>query len=202
MYLTKRQREIYQFLRDFVAQHGYAPSYEEIKEHFHLSSLATVHKHITNLEQKGVITKGWNRGRSLEIIHTDPAPAPVVDIPLVGTVAAGQPIQVVEEQETLTVPASMVRRGRTYALRVRGNSMIDEHILDGDYVIVEERQTANNGEVVIALLNHEEATIKKFYWEQGQVRLQPANPALAPIMVQGGDFAIQGVVVGLLRKFS
>ncbi|RMF87156.1 MAG: transcriptional repressor LexA [Nitrospinota bacterium] len=200
MYLTKRQREIYQFICDFVSQHGYAPSYEEIRRHFRLSSLATVHKHITNLEKKGVITKGWNQGRSLEIVDT-PSPPPVIEIPLVGTVAAGQPIQAVEEQETLAVPADMVRRGRTYALRVRGNSMIDEHILDGDYVIVEERQTAYNGEIVIALLNREEATIKKFYQEKGGIRLQPANPALEPIIIREGEFAIQGVVIGLIRKF-
>ncbi len=202
MYLTKRQQEIYQFLRAFVAQHGYAPSYEEIKDHFHLSSLATVHKHITNLEKKGVITKEWNRGRSLEIVAADMPDTQVIELPLVGTVAAGQPIQAIEEQETLAVPASLVRRGRTYALRVRGNSMVDEHILDGDYVIVEERQTARNGEIVIALLDRDTVTVKKFYQEKDHIRLQPANPALEPIIIQGGDFAIQGVVVGLIRKFS
>lgn len=202
MYLTKRQQEIYQFLRTFVTQHGYAPSYEEIKDHFHLSSLATVHKHITNLEKKGVITKEWNRGRSLELVAADTPDTQVIELPLVGTVAAGQPIQAIEEQETLAVPALLVRRGRTYALRVRGNSMVDEHILDGDYVIVEERQTARNGEIVIALLDRDTVTVKKFYQEKDHIRLQPANPALEPIIIQGGDFAIQGVVVGLIRKFS
>ena len=198
--LTKRQREILDYLNDFIQQHGYAPSLEEIGRRFGLSSLATVHKHLTNLQEKGVIKRSWNRSRSVELI-----PARVgtrsVEVPLLGYVAAGYPIEAIAGAETINVPEDLVGKGDTYVLRVKDDSMIDEQIRDGDYVIVEDRKTADNGEMVIALVNGSEATLKKFYREAGRIRLQPANPAMQPIMLDQDQVQIQGVVVGVMRKY-
>jgi repressor LexA len=198
--LTKRQREILDFLNDFIQQHGYAPSLEEIGKRFNLSSLATVHKHLTNLQDKGFIKRAWNRSRSVELVPTRMG-GRAVELPLLGYVAAGMPIEAVAGSETLAVPEEMVGRRDTYALRVRGSSMIDEQIRDGDFVIVEDRKTAENGEMVIALLGGADVTLKKFYRENGQVRLQPANPTMAPIVVAAEHVQIQGVVVGVLRRY-
>ncbi len=150
--LTKRQREILDYLQDFIQQHGYAPSLEEIGRRFGLSSLATVHKHLTNLQEKGFIKRAWNRSRSVEMIPTSSG-GRSVDLPLLGYVAAGAPIEAVATNETIAVPEEMVGRRDTYVLRVRGNSMIDEQICDGDFVIIEDRKTAQNGETVVALLS-------------------------------------------------
>ena len=198
--LTKRQREILDYLQDFIQQHGYAPSLEEIGRRFGLSSLATVHKHLTNLQEKGFIKRAWNRSRSVEMIPTSSG-GRSVDLPLLGYVAAGAPIEAVATTETIAVPEEMVGRRDTYVLRVRGNSMIDEHIRDGDFVIVEDRKTAENGEMVIALLGGHDATLKKFYREHESVRLQPANPTMQPIVVPADHVQIQGVVVGVMRKY-
>jgi repressor LexA len=198
--LTKRQREILDFLNDFIQQHGYAPSLEEIGRRFNLSSLATVHKHLTNLQDKGFIKRAWNRSRSVELVPTRMG-GRAVELPLLGFVAAGMPIEAVAGNETLAVPEEMVGRRDTYALRVRGSSMIDEQIRDGDYVIVEDRKTAENGEMVIALLGGSDVTLKKFYRENGHVRLQPANPTMSPIVVAAEQVQIQGVVVGVLRRY-
>jgi repressor LexA len=198
--LTKRQREILDFLNDFIQQHGYAPSLEEIGRRFNLSSLATVHKHLTNLQDKGFIKRAWNRSRSVELVPTRMG-GRAVELPLLGFVAAGMPIEAVAGNETLAVPEEMVGRRDTYALRVRGSSMIDEQIRDGDFVIVEDRKTAENGEMVIALLGGSEVTLKKFYRENGHVRLQPANPTMSPIVVAAEQVQIQGVVVGVLRRY-
>jgi len=198
--LTKRQREILDFLNDFIQQHGYAPSLEEIGRRFNLSSLATVHKHLTNLQDKGFIKRAWNRSRSVELIPTRLG-GRAVELPLLGFVAAGMPIEAVAGNETLAVPEEMIGRRDTYALRVRGSSMIDEQIRDGDFVIVEDRKTAENGEMVIALLGGADVTLKKFYRENGHVRLQPANPTMTPIVVAAEQVQIQGVVVGVLRKY-
>jgi repressor LexA len=198
--LTKRQREILDFLNDFIQQHGYAPSLEEIGRRFNLSSLATVHKHLTNLQDKGFIKRAWNRSRSVELVPTRMG-GRAVELPLLGFVAAGMPIEAVASNETLAVPEEMVGRRDTYALRVRGSSMIDEQIRDGDYVIVEDRKTAENGEMVIALLGGSDVTLKKFYRENGSVRLQPANPTMTPIVVAAEQVQIQGVVVGVLRRY-
>ena len=172
--LTKRQREILDYLNDFIQQHGYAPSLEEVGKRFGLSSLATVHKHLTNLQQKGFIKRTWNRSRSVEVM-----PSRVVgrsiELPLLGYVAAGAPIEAVISNETIDVPESLAGKRDTYVLRVRGDSMIDEQIRDGDWVIVEDRKTAENGETVVALLSGSDVTLKKFYRENGQIRLQPAN---------------------------
>ncbi len=198
--LTRRQREILDFLNEFIEQHGYAPSLEEIGRRFGLSSLATVHKHLTNLQEKGFIRRAWNRSRSVELVPTRVG-ARALDLPLLGTVAAGVPIEAVVSSETVGVPEDLVGQRDAYALRVRGNSMIDEQIRDGDIVIVEDRKTAANGEMVIALLNGTEVTLKKFYLAGRRIRLQPANPALEPLLVDADQVRIQGVVVGVLRRY-
>ena len=198
--LTKRQREILDFLNEFIQQHGYAPSLEEIGRRFNLSSLATVHKHLTNLQEKGFIRRAWNRSRSVEMVATKTG-ARAVDVPLLGYVAAGSPIEAVVGNETISVPEEFVGRKDTYVLRVRGDSMIDEQIRDGDYVIVEDRHTADNGEMVIAMLDGADVTLKKLYREGPRVRLQPANPALQPIVAPADQVQVRGVVVGVLRKY-
>ena len=198
--LTKRQREILDYLNDFIQQHGYAPSLEEIGRRFGLSSLATVHKHLTNLQEKGFIKRAWNRSRSVELMPTR-AGGRAVELPLLGYVAAGLPIEAVSGAETIAVPEDLVGRRDTYVLRVRGDSMIDEQIRDGDFVIVEDRKNAENGEMVIALLGGADVTLKKWYRESSRIRLQPANPAMQPILVDADHVQIQGVVVGVMRKY-
>ena len=206
MALTKKQRQILDYVESFVETNGYSPSYEEIAEHFRYSSLATVHEHLTNLEQKGFLRKNYNKSRSLEVVRAD-LHAPAIELPLMGTVAAGLPLEVTEgAQETVTVPHDMVRRGNNYVLRVKGESMIDEQIRDGDYIIVNSRQTAENGEMVVALVSDStasgSATVKKFYREKdGQVRLQPANPTMEPMYFPADAVQIQGIVVGVIRKY-
>ena len=198
--LTKRQREILDFLNDFIAEHGYAPSLEEIGRRFGLSSLATVHKHLTNLQQKGFIRRTWNRSRSVEVVPSRSA-GRAVELPLLGFVAAGAPIEAIATTETISVPEDLVGKRDTYVLRVRGDSMIDEQIRDGDFVVIEDRKLADNGEMVIALVAGSDVTLKKFYRENGRVRLQPANPAMQPLLVDPDQVQIQGVVVGVMRKY-
>ena len=198
--LTKRQREILDFLNEFIEQHGYAPSLEEVGRRFGLSSLATVHKHLTNLQDKGFIKRAWNRSRSVELVPIRVGTR-AVDLPLLGNVAAGVPIEAVVSSETVAVPEDLVGKQDTYALRVRGNSMIDEQIRDGDVVIIEDRKTAENGEMVIALLQGSEVTLKKFYRDNGRIRLQPANATVEPLVVDAHQIQIQGVVVGVVRKY-
>jgi repressor LexA len=201
MHLTRRQKEILDFLARHIERKGYAPTIEEIGEHFGLSSLATVHKHLTNLQEKGVIRRAWNRSRALELVPTE-VKVQAVELPLLGRVAAGTPIEAIQSSETIFVPEDMVGRGDTYVLQVKGDSMIEEQIRDGDYVIVEDRKSAKDGEMVIALLEGENVTLKKLYRERGgRVRLQPANSRLKPIFVDQGDLRIQGVVIGVLRKY-
>ena len=199
--LTKRQREILDYLAEFIQQHGYAPSLEEIGRRFGLSSLATVHKHLRNLQEKGFIRRAWNRSRSIELIPTRVG-ARSLELRLMGYVAAGAPIEAVTTAESIAVPESLVGKPEeTYVLRVRGDSMIDEHITDGDFVIVEDRKTAENGEMVIALLNGADATLKTFFKDDGKIRLQPANPTMQPIVIDAAGLQIQGVVVGVMRKY-
>ena len=202
MILTRRQKEMWDYLQEHIATQGYAPTLEEIGAHFRLSSLATVHKHLTNLEMKGAITRKWNLSRAIEI----PAQRKTVnslELPLLGEVAAGTPIEAVETQDTLTVPIDLVRRPNTaFALRVKGQSMVEEGILDGDYIVVEQRPTAQSGETVVAMVNGE-ATVKKFFPERGgRVRLQPANVQMEPIIARGKDVEIRGIVVAVLRKYG
>jgi repressor LexA len=199
--LTKRQREILDYLNEFIAQHGYAPSLEEIGRRFGLSSLATVHKHLTNLQEKGFIKRAWNRSRSVEMMPTRTG-GRAVELPLLGYVAAGLPIEAVASNETFAVPEDFVGKRDTYVLRVRGDSMIDEQIRDGDFVVVEDRKTADNGEMVIALLRGSDVTLKKFYRDPGgKIRLQPANAAMQPIFADPDQVQIQGVVIGVMRKY-
>ena len=198
--LTKRQREILDYLQEFIQQHGYAPSLEEVGRRFGLSSLATVHKHLTNLEEKGCIRRLWNRSRSVELLSARTGQR-AVELPMLGFVAAGLPIEAVTGSETIAVPEDLVGRRDTYVLKVKGDSMIDEQIRDGDYVIVEDRKTAENGEMVIALLAGSDVTLKKFYRENGRVRLQPANPAMQPMIYDAALVQLQGVVVGVMRKY-
>ncbi len=202
MTLTKRQNEILAYLRAAIAEHGYAPSFEEIAEQFTFASLATVHEHLTNLERKGYIRRQYNESRSIEVLPPR-GTAKATEIPLLGKVAAGMPIESLMHDETIAVPDEILpRRGPNYALKVAGNSMIDEHIVDGDYVVVHGREAAENGEMVIALINGSEATVKKFYRETGGwIRLQPANTTMTPMRYQERDVLIQGVVVGIIRKY-
>jgi repressor LexA len=198
--LTKRQREILDYLNDFIQQHGYAPSLEEIGRRFQLSSLATVHKHLSNLQEKGFIKRAWNRSRSVEMVPARLG-GRAVELPMLGYVAAGSPIEAVVGSETLAVPEDLVGKRDSYVLRVKGDSMIDEQIRDGDFVIVEDRHTADNGEMVIALLNGSDVTLKKLYREHGRIRLQPANPTMQPIYAEAGDVQVRGVVIGVMRRY-
>ena len=198
--LTKRQREILDFLNDFIQQHGYAPSLEEIGRRFSLSSLATVHKHHPHIQDKGIINPTCTRPRSVEVVPARLAP-PAIELPMLGYVAAGSPIEAVVGTETIAVPEDLVGKRDTYVLRVKGDSMIDEQIRDGDFVIVEDRRTAENGEMVIALLNGSDVTLKKLYRETGRIRLQPANPAMQPILAAPDQVQVQGVVVGVMRRY-
>lgn len=201
MHLTRRQKEILDYLSRHIQRKGYAPTIEEIGEHFQLRSLATVHKHLSNLQEKGLVKREWNRSRALELVPAE-VKVRAVELPLLGRVAAGTPIEAVQASETIFVPEDMVGRRDTYVLQVKGDSMIDEQIRDGDYVIVENRRSARDGEMVIALLDGERATLKKLYREgAGKVRLQPANPRMKPLLVDAEAIRVQGVVIGVLRKY-
>ena len=201
MPLTKRQREILTFLSAHEQAHGYAPSFEEIAEQFNYTSLATVHEHLSNLERKGYIKRAYNESRAIEILPSTVFPR-ARELPLLGLVAAGAPVEALEMNETVVVPDEFVGRGSHYVLRVKGSSMIDEQIRDGDYVVVQERKTADNGEMVIALIDGSAATVKRFFKERdGRVRLQPANEHLSPMYFRDTDLAIQGIVVGVLRRY-
>jgi len=202
MPLTKRQREILNYLTSYAEQNGFAPSFEEIAESFNYNSLATVHEHLTNLERKGYIKRSYNESRAIEILPSEATPR-ALELPLLGSVAAGMPIEAMEANETFCVPESMVSRGGNhYVLRVRGNSMVDEQIRDGDFVVVNQRQRADNGEMVIALVHGTSATVKKYFRERdGRIRLQPANETMQPIYVHENDVSIQGIVVGVMRRY-
>ena len=202
MPLTKRQKEILDFLEGFLAENGYAPSFEEIARHFGYTSLATVHEHLENLKQKGYIRKSYNASRSLELVPAG-LTAAAVELPLLGTVAAGYPIEAVQDSETIAVPEDFLSRGgEHYVLRVRGDSMIDEQIRDGDYVIVNARKTASNGEMVVALGGGDSATVKKFYRETGgKIRLQPANVTMPPMFYREHEVMVQGIVIGVIRRY-
>jgi repressor LexA len=200
MILTKRQKELFDYLDDHIARMGYAPTLEEIGKHFDLSSLATVHKHLTNLEAKGLIRRKLNHSRAIELVRQKKKAA-AIELPLLGKVAAGTPIEAIENPETIAVPDDLVKRENSFVLKVTGDSMIDDGILDGDYIVVESRPHAENGETVVAVVEGN-ATVKRFYREKGgRIRLQPANERLTPIVVRDKDLAVRGVVVAVLRKF-
>lgn len=204
MAITRRQRQVLDFITNFIRENGYSPSFEEIGQGLGLSSLATVHKHISNLDQKGYLKRGYNRSRSIDVVPNKSrakAIAPAgLELPLVGRIAAGHPIEQVETPETISL-ADFTRSKDIFVLEVSGESMQDEHIVNGDYVLVEKVQTARNGEIVVALVDGTETTLKRFYKEGDMVRLQPSNAAMQPIMVPAASVAIQGRVIGVLRKY-
>lgn len=199
--LTKRQKQILDFIRGFEREHGIPPSYREIGKGMGLSSPATVFEHIQALQQKGMLKRGYNEIRSLELSTTlSHLDGGVMELPLIGLITAGEPIEAIEERETMAVPGSLVVDGlNSYVLRVKGQSMIEDGILDGDFVIIERNPSPKNGDVVVALLDNAYATLKKFYREKDKIRLQPANSTMSPIFVK--DLIVQGVVRAVIRQF-
>jgi repressor LexA len=200
MVLTRRQREIYEHIRSCIARRGYAPALEEIAARFGLASVATVHKHLAALEAKGVVRREKHRSRAIELTGQGDS-VPAFRLPVLGAVAAGTPIEAVEDAQEVVVSSEFVGRGETFVLRVRGDSMIGEQIRDGDLIVVERRRTAENGQTVVALIDGTETTVKRFYAERGRVRLQPANDAMPAMVFPSKRVEIQGVVIGLLRKY-
>jgi len=208
MALTRRQKEVMDFLSGFIQQHGYSPSYDEIAKGLSLASLATVHKHIQALEAKQYLRRSYNHSRSLEIsdryFAEERARKPEIrqsTIPLLGRIAAGKPVEAIQNSEALEF-SEFVGNGSTFALQVRGDSMIDDHICSGDFVLVEKTDSIKNGDIVVALVNGTEATLKRFYNEpDGRVRLQPANSSMSPIFVNPGHLQIQGRVLAVMRKY-
>jgi repressor LexA len=235
MALTRRQKQVLDFLVHFINRHGYSPSFEEMASGLHLSSLATVHKHLQVLEKKGFIRRRYNQSRSVEVVaipgsvpygkdfehgganrasagSTPPTPMPAdsvhfhplpsLEFPLLGYIAAGRPVEAIPQPENFSLGDFTSRKGRIYVLRVKGDSMVDDHICDGDYILVENAATAQNGEIVVALVGETDATLKRFFLEgENRVRLQPANAQMDPIIVPAGDVKIQGRVIGVLRKY-
>jgi repressor LexA len=219
-YLTERQRDILNFIREFQKERGVAPTHREICDHFGFSSYGTVYKHLSLLEKKGLIRRDWNQKRGVEVVDPPSSSAPETrsgdsrrdarpepassaharDLPLFGYIAAGRPLGVEVGDETITVPEHLTSRGENYVLKVRGDSMVDDGILDGDLVIIARRERADNGEMVVANVNGE-VTLKRLYREGERVRLQPANSMMSPIYAAARDVAVQGVVVGLMRRF-
>jgi repressor LexA len=205
MALTKRQKEVVEFIAKFVDEHGYSPSYDEIARGLNLASLATVHKHINALEAKNYLKKAFNQSRSVDVapkylLEQRRLRGPV-EVPLLGRIAAGQPLEAIETKATLSF-ADFAKSTETFALEVQGDSMIEDHICSGDMILVEKTSTARDGEIVVALVNGDDATLKRFYRESnGMVRLQPANSTMGPIMVHPANLQIQGRLLAVLRKY-
>ena len=208
MVLTRRQREAMDFIADFLRERGYSPSFEEIGRGLRLSSLATVHKHVSTLERKGFLKRGYNQSRSLE-----PGPKflqearrareekSAMELPLLGRIAAGQPLEAPEQAETISL-SDFAGQKDVFVLQVKGESMIEEHIMDGDYILVEKTAKARNGELVVALVGGSENTLKRLYREPGgRIRLQPANAKMEPIRVPASEVSVQGRVIGVLRRY-
>lgn len=217
MALTKRQFRVLAFLDSFVRRNGYCPSYDEVRKALGLASLATVHKHMNTLQQKGYIRRDPNRSRSIEVIDRSPmieadalsgkgendlGPMYRADsLPLLGRIAAGRPVEAFANREALSLQEFVGNRN-VYVLQVKGDSMIEDHICDGDFVVVESTNRADNGDTVVALVEGNEATLKRFYRDRdGRLRLQPANSSMAPIYMEQGELEIQGRVIGVLRKY-
>jgi repressor LexA len=221
MVLTKRQYEVLAFLDSFMRTNGYCPSFDEIGKNLNLSSLATVHKHLKTLEMKGYVRRGYNQSRSIEILNRIPLergtqhgpkswkplqlaaeqPGNDLELPMLGRIAAGQPLEALNAQESLSLKEFVGNR-EVYVLKVRGNSMVEDHICDGDFVVVERTGTAKDGDTIVALIDNNEATLKRFYHEKDdRIRLQPANAAMEPIFVGEENLKIQGRVIGVLRKY-
>jgi len=206
MALTRKQKRVLDFLISFINRHRYSPSFEEIADGLRLNSIATVHKHLQTLEKKGFIRRGYNQSRSIEIVQL-PRPVKeevarhVFELPLLGRIAAGQPVETVENPETISL-GDFTRSKNVYVLEVKGDSMIEDHILDGDYILVEQTENANNRDIVVALVHGEEATLKRFFREAGgKIRLQPANAQMEPVVLAAKDVKIQGRVIGVLRRY-
>lgn len=200
MAITRRQKDVLDFIRNFVERCGYSPSFDEIAHGIGLSSLATVHKHITNLENKGMLSRTPNRSRSIDLLPTPiPQASNKRQWPLLGRIAAGRPVEAVETRETISLD-DMLGDKTVFALEVRGDSMRDEHIVHGDYVLIERAQTARQGDIVVALVDGSETTLKRYYREGDTVRLQPSNAEMQPIFVPAERVAIQGRVLAILRK--
>jgi repressor LexA len=205
MALTKRQKEVLDFISSFVKDNGFSPSYDEIARALNLASLATVHKHIGALESKNYLKRSFNQSRSVDIQpkylqeqmrHRGPA-----EVPLYGRIAAGQPLEAIETKATLRF-SDFAKSADTYALEVKGDSMIEDHICSGDMILVEKTSVAREGQIVVALIGGSEATLKRYYVEpNGMVRLQPANSSMSPIMVHPRDLKIQGRLLAVLRKY-
>ncbi len=208
MALTRRQKQVYDFISEFVDRNGYSPSYDEIREGLGLNSLATVHKHITNLEQKELLRRDYNRSRSIDLLKPRgrmkqafaAAAESSMSLPLMGRIAAGRPLEAVENPESISL-SDFTRSKDVYVLQVTGESMQDEHIVNGDYVLVEKTNTARDGEIVVALVNGSDATLKRIYVEGSKIRLQPSNTAMQPIVVPAATVQVQGRVIGVLRKY-
>src|SRR6201988_4376414 len=206
MAITKRQRQVYDFISDFVQQNQYSPSFEEIGVGLGLSSLATVHKHISNLEKKGLLNRDYNRSRSIDLLPPKGRMKQAMAVntgmvlQVMGRIAAGQPIEAVQQPETISL-ADFTRSKEVFVLEVRGESMQDEAILDGDYVLVEKSKTAHNGDIVVALVESSDATLKRFYREGDSIRLHPSNVNMKPIIVPAAAVEVEGRVIGVLRKY-
>jgi len=199
--LTKKQKQVLDFVTGFIDEHGFAPSYEEVASGVGLSSASTVHAHVENLVRKGHLIKKWGANRSIDLPQDHPAVSGSVDLPLVGRVAAGKPIQAIEQADAIAVPLDLVGKGETFVLQVTGDSMIDSHVVDGDYVLVEKTSAPRNGDTVVALVRGGEATLKRYRRVRDKICLEPANPAYEPIVVDEADVIIRGIVVGILRKY-
>lgn len=197
--LTERQKEIIDFIRAYREERGISPTQREICERFGFSSFGTLQKHIRLLMEKGILVRDWNKRRSLVV--ADEEVRGLARLPLLGRIAAGQPIEVLPGAERVPVPEVLTRRGENFVLRVKGDSMVDDGIHDGDFVVLVRRESAANGEMVAVLLNGE-ATLKRFYREpDGRIRLQPANERMAPLYAREEEVRVQGVVVGLMRRY-
>lgn len=205
VYLYQRQREVYDFIKQYIQKVGSSPTLKQIAEAMDLSSLATVSEHLDALEKKGMIERLFGEARGIRVLEESDSfktPIDVVEVPVIGYIAAGQPIQVIEDHtKTITIPSDFVSKSkRTFVLQVVGNSMIDAHILDGDQVICEQVQMANNGEIVVAIVEGEYATLKRFYKEENRIRLQPENTSMQPIYATNVE--IKGRVIGVIRKYT
>lgn len=199
--LTKRQKQVLDYIKEFVQARNYAPSYEEIAAGIGLSSPSTIYVHVVNLIVKGYLKKRWNANRSLELPEDSVLPATAVETPVLGYIAAGLPIEAIEAPESLGLPADMIGKNETYILRVKGDSMIEDHVMDGDYVIVEKRDLADDGEMVVALIGNSEATLKRLRRAGDKIILEPSNPSYKSMVFNADQVTIQGVVVGILRKY-
>lgn len=201
MDLTPKQRAVYEYLKDYRRQHGMPPSYEEIRQEFDFASLNSARKHLQQLHRKGYIRSPWqNQKRALEIVDRDPQPK-AAELPLLGMVSAGRPLEAPELLESVEVPESMLRRGKHFALRVRGDSMIEDGIHTGDILVVQQQERAEVGQTVVALVEGE-ATVKRFYRQGDKIELRPANPNYTSLIVDDRLVEVRGVVVGLMRKFA